>query len=56
VYGYNGILPLVQAWPDWFIEYQLQHLDTLKGYMPPFVGTEEERKALAAYLAWLSEE
>jgi len=56
VYGYNGILPLVQTWPDWFIEYQLQHLDTLKGYMPPFVGTEEERKALAAYLAWLSEE
>jgi cytochrome bd-type quinol oxidase subunit 1 len=56
VYGYNAILPLVQTWPDWFIEYQLQHLDTLKGYMPPFVGTEEERKALAAYLARVSEE
>ena len=52
--GYNGIRPLVRNWDQEFIHYQLQHLETLKGYMPPFMGTEAERRALAGYLAGLS--
>lgn len=51
--GYNGIRPMVKGWREDFIDYQLQHLDELKGYMPPFIGTESERRALAAWLARL---
>lgn len=51
--GYNGIRPLVAGWPEGFIDQQLRDLDTLKGFMPPFAGTDEERRALAAYLASL---
>jgi hypothetical protein len=36
------------------IDYQLDHLSTLKGFMPAFVGTEEERQALGAWLASLN--
>ena len=32
------------------IDYQLVHLNELKGFMPPFVGTDDERRALAAWL------
>jgi len=55
VSGYNGVEPLARGWPEEFIDYQLRHLDTLKVFMPPFMGTEQERRALAAYLASLSE-
>jgi len=51
--GYNGIRPLLQDWPEDFIDRQLQHLETLKGFMPPFLGTEKERHALARYLSTL---
>ncbi len=36
------------------IDYELAHLSELKGFMPPFVGTEAERKALGAWLASLN--
>lgn len=36
------------------IDYQLLHLNELKGFMPPFVGTEAERKALGAWLKGLN--
>jgi mono/diheme cytochrome c family protein len=36
------------------IEYQLLHLNELKGFMPPFVGTDAERRALARWLQSLN--
>ncbi|BAS28359.1 cytochrome ubiquinol oxidase subunit I [Limnochorda pilosa] len=52
--GYNDVTPLVKGWTASFADFQLQHLDTLKGFMPPFVGTPLERRALAEYLASLN--
>lgn len=49
--GYNAVRPLLRHWSEPFIDYQLQRLDELKGYMPPFIGTEAERRALAHWLA-----
>lgn len=54
--GYNAIRPLVQAWPEGFIHGQLAQLDVLKPIMPPFLGNEEERAALAVWLASLDGE
>src|SRR3990170_3778587 len=54
--GYNGIRPLVEGWSQGYTFDQLQHLDTLKEIMPPFLGTNEERRAVAAYLASLNQE
>jgi cytochrome bd-type quinol oxidase subunit 1 len=51
--GYNAIRPLIRGWRESFITGQLRHLDELKGFMPPFTGTDEERRALAHYLASL---
>ncbi len=48
--GYNGIKKMVKGWSESYIDFQLQHLDMLKGFMPPFYGTEQERKALAKWL------
>lgn len=53
--GYNAIRPLVRGWDQEMITLQLTHLDRLKGFMPPFLGTAAERDALAAYLAGLNE-
>ena len=36
------------------IDYQLDHLSSLKGFMPAFAGTEAERQALGAWLASLN--
>ena len=51
--GYNAIRPLIRGWRESFITGQLRHLDELKGFMPPFTGTDEERRVLAHYLASL---
>jgi mono/diheme cytochrome c family protein len=56
VEGYNGIHTLVKNWPEQYIDHQLEHLETLKGFMPPFLGTPQERKALALWLASLNSE
>lgn len=48
--GYNGIRLMVKGWREDFIDHQLQNLDQLKGFMPPFTGTEAERQALAQWL------
>ena len=48
--GYNGIRTLVKGWRYEFIDQQLLHLNELKGFMPPFIGTPAERKALALWL------
>ena len=49
--GYNAVRPLVKGWREEFIDYQLQRLNELKGFMPPFVGRPAERRALARWLA-----
>jgi mono/diheme cytochrome c family protein len=48
--GYNGLSLLVDGWDEEFIDHQVANLDTLKGYMPPFKGTDLERRALSKYL------
>jgi mono/diheme cytochrome c family protein len=52
--GYNSIRFAVKGWSGAMIDYQLVHLHELKGFMPPFVGTEAERKALGAWLVSLN--
>jgi len=52
--GYNSIRFAVKGWSRQMIDYQLLHLNELKGFMPPFVGTEEERRALAKWLVELN--
>ncbi len=48
--GYNGIALLVDGWDEDLLADQIQHLDMLKGFMPPFKGSNPERLALAKYL------
>ena len=50
IQGYNGIKILVKGWQQPFVEDQLKHLNQLKGFMPPFMGSDSERKALAKWL------
>ncbi len=54
VNGYNSIRFAVKGWSAQMIEYQLLHLNELKGFMPPFVGNEQERRALATWLQSLN--
>lgn len=54
--GYNGMRLMVKGWREEFVDYQLQHLNELKGFMPPFIGTDAERRALARWLASLGKE
>jgi mono/diheme cytochrome c family protein len=54
VEGYNSLRFAVKGWSGAMIDYQLAHLNELKGFMPPFVGTEAERKALGAWLTSLN--
>lgn len=54
--GYNGIKPLVYGWNEQMIDQALKNLHRLRGFMPPFVGTERERKALAKWLAEIARE
>jgi mono/diheme cytochrome c family protein len=54
VNGYNSIRFAVKGWSWVMIDYQLGHLSALKGFMPPFVGTDAERQALGAWLASLN--
>ena len=54
--GYNGISLLIRNWDQAYLATQLLHLDKLKGFMPPFVGTDAEREALATWLASRTQE
>lgn len=54
--GYNGIRTLVKGWRYDFLDHQIEHLNELKGFMPPFVGTPEERRVLARWLYDLARE
>lgn len=48
--GLNGIRPLVYRWDRDLIRRNLDDLDKLKGFMPPFLGTSAEKDALADWL------
>jgi len=52
--GYNSIRFAVKGWRAEMIDYQLLHLNELKGFMPPFVGTDAERRALVTWLLSLN--
>lgn len=54
--GYNGIKPLVYGWNEQMIDQALKNLHRLRGFMPPFVGTEKEREALTKWLAEIAKE
>lgn len=51
VSGFNPIRRAVKGWDLTTIERQLKRLEELAGHMVPFVGTAEERGALAEWLA-----
>ena len=48
--GYNAIKPRINNLTERGLEAQLTGLGKVNTYMPPFVGTPNEKKALAAYL------
>ncbi len=48
--GYNGVTNKIDRLTERGIEAQLAGMGTVNSYMPPFAGTETEKKALAAYL------
>ncbi len=49
-------MPLVKLWNMPLMRSALDHLDQLKGFMPPFIGTDAEKTALAEYLMTLTSE
>ncbi len=51
--GYNGLSLLVDGWDEDFLDNQIDRLDTLKSFMPPFKGTDAERRALSKHLVTL---
>ncbi len=48
--GYNGLLPLIYGWDQEMIRAALNRLHRLRGFMPPFVGSEDEKEALVHWL------
>ncbi len=56
VNGFNGIRFVVKGWDREFLDHQIMYLNQLKGFMPPFVGTDEERAGLVEFLIGLNED
>lgn len=54
IYGYNAIGRSVRGWSRDVLDSQLAKLEKLPGRMPPFAGTDAERRALAAWLSPLA--
>lgn len=55
-FGYNGIQPLIQPWNAAIIREAVRNLHRTNPAMPPWLGNEAEREALASYLIRLSRE
>ena len=53
--GVNDVKQLVAYWDEKLIWSNLQDIHRLKSYMPPLVGTDAERRALAKFLLSLNE-
>jgi hypothetical protein len=49
--GVRGLRRIVQGWDVETIDHQIGRLENLRGVMPPFAGTDTERRALARWLA-----
>jgi len=54
LWGYNGIRPLIQPWTPELIREAVTHLHRTNPAMPPWLGSESEREALASYLIRLN--
>jgi cytochrome bd-type quinol oxidase subunit 1 len=50
VQGFNGIKPLINGWREKTLYEFIGVMHETKRFMPPFLGTDEERQALAAWL------
>ena len=48
--GYNDILPRTEVYDEFGLTAKLTGMGRINTYMPPFLGTAEERGALAAYI------
>lgn len=48
--GVNGIIPLIRNWPESSIIHSLETLHVEQYYMPPFVGSEQDKKDLTRFL------
>jgi mono/diheme cytochrome c family protein len=55
-YGYNGITPIIYPWTPELITDAVRNLHRTNPAMPPWLGTDAERGALAAYLIELNRE
>lgn len=53
--GYNGMKPIVQPWTPQLIREAVRNLHRTDPAMPPWLGNEAERQALAAYLVQLNQ-
>ncbi len=53
--GYNGIRPIIRPWTPELIREAVRHLHRTNPAMPPWLGNEAEREALAHYLIRLQE-
>lgn len=49
--GYNAIRPLVESWTVDMIRDNTRQLHRLRGFMPPFAGTEQDLNDLVAFLS-----
>jgi len=54
-WGYNGIVPILRPWTPELIRDTVRNLHRANPAMPPWMGNENEREALAAYLMQLSQ-
>ena len=50
------MVPLLKTWNRPLVMSALDHLDLLKGFMPPFIGSPAEKAALASYLMTLTDQ
>ncbi len=48
--GYNGLRPYLAQWNKKTVVSLVPRLETLRGLMPPWYGTEDENAAVTAYL------
>jgi cytochrome bd-type quinol oxidase subunit 1 len=55
-YGYNGITPIIYPWTPELIADAVRNLHRTNPAMPPWLGNDAERSALAAYLVELNAE
>lgn len=54
--GFNGMKPLIRKWPEESLRHALDTLHTEQYYMPPFIGTPQEKEDLLRYLIQLSQD